>query len=187
MNDFEQLIQAMHEIPPELVAVLNTRFGTVDELEMPKTVEESLIVQGKVAVNFNNKILKPLSNVPIIQLALRIGQNNPTVHGMLLSMLKMTGSLGKDAISCNIQDGGSYGVGELPITVTLSRGSASAVTGALAGPENQDVDFDKPGEAQTWTATPTIGTAGEYTLTITVTFTDAGEPKTVTFNITIEG
>ena len=178
----EDIIKAVHEVPPSIAAMLDMCFGSVSDVETPSTVEESLIVQGKVAVNFNNAILKPLSGLPLVELALRIGQNNPSTQGMLLSMLKITGSLGKDAVTCNLQEGGTYPVGALPITVSVSGGTASAVSGAYSGPGNDDFDFDKPGEGKDWKASPDITTPGDYTIDISV---ELEERKELSFHITI--
>lgn len=178
----EDIIKAIHEVPPAIAAMLEMCFGTVAEVTSPGTVEESLIIQGKVAANFNNAILKPLSGLPLVELALRIGQNNPSTQGMLLSMLKITGSLGKDAVTCNLKEGGTYPVGKLPITVSVSGGSASAVSGAFSGPENDDFDFDKSGEGKDWQAEPEIKAAGDYTIDIAV---ELEERKELSFHVSI--
>ncbi len=185
MADRSDLITALHEVPPALAAMMEKTFGTVTSVTPPDNVEDALKVQGVVAANFNNAILMPLSGLPIIELALRIGQNNPAVQAMLLSMLKVSGSLGKDAFTVTIQDGGSYPVGALPITVSVSGGVAGAESGALSGPENIEFEFDKGGAGKDWTAHPEIATAGEYTLDIAVEFPSASEPKTQTFHLTI--
>lgn len=185
MSEREEFIKALHEVPPSILDMLDATFGNVPEVEIPDNVEKSLICQGKVAAHFNNYILKPLSGLPIVELALRIGQNNPSVQAMLLSMLKVTGSLGKNTFQVNIQEGGSYPTGTLPIKVTPQNGSAVSVTGTLSGPENLDFDFDKSGEDAAWTASPAVGAAGEYSLDISVEFSQTEEAKTKHFNITM--
>lgn len=178
----DDIIQALHEVPPSIAAVLSMCFGQVVDVDMPATVEDSIIIQGKVAANFNNAILKPLAGVPIVELALRIGQNNPSVQGMALSMLKATGSLGKDAFVCNLQEGASYPAGALPITVTVSGGSASAVSGAYSGPDNGDFEFNKSGADKSWTASPEFNELGDYTIDLVLEFE---ERKEATYHITI--
>lgn len=180
----EELERALHEIPPSILSVLTAKFGDVSSVNTPDNIEDALIVQGKVAANFNNAILMPLSGVPIIELALRIGQNNPSTQAMLLSMLKTTGSLGSDAFTVNLSDGDTFPVGEVSISVNVSKGSASSVSGTFSGPDNVDFDCDKSGSDKAWTASPTITTEGEYTVTIIVAFDTQDKEESVHIEIT---
>lgn len=178
----ELLKIAMHEVPESIAEMLDRTFGEVTDVSSPNSVEDSLIVQGKVAANFNNAILKPLSGLPIVELALRIGQNNPTVQGMLLTMLKVTGSMGKDALTCNLKDGDSYPAGKLTIVVSTSGGTCSGVYGAFSGPENGDFEFDKGSSGSKWAASPEIVTPGDYTIDLSAEFE---KRKEATYHITI--
>lgn len=184
-EDRAALIDALHEVPPELAALLTAKFGEVATVAAPSTVEESLIVQGKVAAAFNNAILKPLSGLPIVQLALRIGQNSPTNMAMLLSMIKMSGSLGKNTFQVSWKDGATYALGKLPPLSVTPSGKVSAVSGDLSGPKNLEFDFDKTEGSDAWTASPGMKEAGDYTLTVSVAFVELDKPKTQSISVKI--
>jgi hypothetical protein len=184
-SDRSVLIEALHEVPADLAAMLTATFGNVASVSVPTTVDESLIVQGKVAAAFNNAILRPLSGLPIVQLALRIGQNNPTNMAMLLSMLKVSGSLGKNTFQVSWTDGATYALDKIPPLSVTPNGRVSAVSGELSGPKNLEFDCDKGEESDVWTATPAIEEAGEYTLTVAVTFLDVDDPKSQSLSVTI--
>lgn len=186
-TDRENLILSLHELPPVLQAVADVTFGSSSTVTTPTTVEDSLIVQGKVAANFNNNVLVPLSGLPIVELALHIGQNSPTNMAMLLSMLKVSGSLGKNTFQVSWTDGATYALDQIPPLRVTPNGGVSAVSGELAGPDNLEFDFDKQEEADTWYAEPAPSEPGEYTLTVYVAFTDLDEPKNQSLSVSITG
>ncbi len=182
-NDIrEDLKVALHEVPESLSELLERKFGEVSDVTSPNSVEDSLIAQGKVAANFNNAILKPLADLPIVELALRIGQNNPTVQGMFLTMLKLTGAMGPDALTCNLKDGDKFPPGSVTIVAATTGGTCSAVHGAFSGPENGDFEFDKASPGTKWAASPEFVTPGDYTVTISAEFETR---KDATYHITI--
>ena len=185
-TDRENLILSLHELPPVLQAVADVTFGSSTTLTTPTTVEDSLIVQGKVAVNFNNNVLVPLSGLPIVELALHIGQNSPTNMAMLLSMLKATGSMGKNTFQVSWEEGMVFTAGNIPpLRVTPSGGGVSAVSGELSGPKNLEFEFDKPEDADAWYAEPDPSEPGHYTLTVYVAFTDLDEPKNQSLGVSV--
>ena len=179
MSTKEAFVQDLHEVSEELFALLNVKFGSVSKIEDSVSgVEAAIIVQGKMALNFNNAILVPLSGLPIVEAMLRSGQFNPSIQCLLLSMLQTVGGTGGNDFAVNFSDKGTYTVGKQQLIVKINAGQATAVSANLYGADAISFDCNKGADSPDFLGDFEIKEAGDYTMTVAVEFQGETQPKT---------
>lgn len=150
----------------DLLNVLNVTLGTVDPLPMPTTTSEAIVTNAKVAVNFNNAWMVPLSGVPLVKLLLHTGQRNKTLQEILIAGLQLkdpsqqtcTGSQAKDYV-------GIDGLSELP-GLGIFTGLTGNVTVNPPDIEIPNTEHE-PIDAALWTAqTGIIDAQSDYLMKI---------------------
>jgi len=85
----ERILQGLKDdFSPELKTFLTKTLPTVEIVSYPQTVDEAFIVQGKCAASLM-AYMSVLSGLPVIELLLKVGQLNSTLHGILLASVEI--------------------------------------------------------------------------------------------------
>ena len=179
MTTKEAFVQDLHEVSEGLYTLINAKFGSVSRIKDPiSSIEAAIIVQGKMAANFNNAILVPLSGLPIVEAMLRSGQYNPSIQCLLLSMLQTTGATGGNDFAVNFSDKGTYPVGKQQLIVKINAGQASAASANIYGADAISFDCNKGADSPDFIGDFEIKEAGDYTMTVAVEYQGEPQPKT---------
>ena len=93
----KEFIDEIHASLPESVSgFLETQIGEIEELTMPETREQAVIVCGQFAAIMNNALLRPFAGLTPIEVLMRIGQKNAVhIAAMLSGLEAISGSGGK--------------------------------------------------------------------------------------------
>jgi len=171
----------------DLLAAITAEFGTVQEVAVPTTVDDAIIVTGQVNAAFNNAILVPLSGLPIVELILKNGQLNEIYKGLLYSSLEVSDlEVSDDYAGFEILEPGaglSYAPGANTISVKIiDTEKFSHVSCAVTPPDGVGFTISEfvGIEADVQIADIDYQQVGTYSLKFTVTF---GESYTLSKSV----
>jgi len=168
----QELVSSMFDdIPVSLSNLLGVKFGDFSELTEPTTEEDANIVVGKFCVEVQNKLLIPLSGLPVVDALLYIGSLNPPIIAGMFSGLEAVSASGAfDVIAP--KDGGIY-PGFFDDGWTVRAKDAESLSVSIGEDE-----FDLTRNDDVWTAKWPVP-IGEHSATIT----DGTESVTVSFSV----